>query len=45
VFAHPQTLPRYLGSVGTEQLWWIDPAKSAAAKPEPKTESKTEPAK
>ncbi|MCO5130435.1 MAG: extracellular solute-binding protein [Xanthobacteraceae bacterium] len=27
VFAHPETLPRYLGSVGGIELWWSDAAK------------------
>jgi microcin C transport system substrate-binding protein len=32
VFAHPPTIPRYAGSVGVPDLWWIDEAK--AKKPE-----------
>ena len=30
VFAHPSTLPRYLGSVGGIELWWSDAAKASA---------------
>ena len=30
VFAHPETLPRYLGSVGGIELWWSDAAKASA---------------
>ncbi len=31
VFAHPDTLPRYLGSVGAIELWWSDAAKANAS--------------
>jgi len=31
VFAHPEHLPRYLGSVGGIELWWSDVAKANAA--------------
>ena len=37
-FAHPEKLPRYMGSVGAAELWWADSAKSAApdaVKPQP----------
>ncbi len=31
VFAHPEKLPRYLGSVGGIELWWSDRDKAARA--------------